>query len=199
MGFSYKLLDVQGGRHYYAFTKSKEIFVSFILNKLDSINKNTIDKEEDTSMLSKENDLNNANANFDTSKKNDSLLSADAVFSGSISFKSFLRIDGQFEGEIHSKGTLFIGKTGVVKAEIKVGNIIVEGKIQGNVQAEDKIDLRQTAQLFGDIKAKKLVIAEGVSFVGHCNVNPNNEKVELTIQKEDFGPAKDDKKNEKKI
>lgn len=141
-------------------------------------------------MLSKDNDI--AGAGFDASKKNDSLLSQDAVFSGSISFKSFLRIDGQFEGEINSKGTLFVGKTGVVKAEIKVGNIIVEGKIQGNVQAEEKVDLRQTAMLFGDIKAKKLVIAEGVSYVGNCNVNPTNEKIDLTIQKEDLG--KEEKK-----
>ena len=149
--------------------------MSFILKKLDSINTDSFErKEEEPSMLSKE------NTGFDgagAGSKSDSLLSADAHFNGSISFKSFLRIDGQFDGKVSSKGTLYVGKTGVVKADIKVGNIVVEGKITGNVEASEKIELRQTAQLFGDIKANKLIIAEGVSFVGKCDVNPGNEKI----------------------
>jgi cytoskeletal protein CcmA (bactofilin family) len=108
-----------------------------------------------------------------------SFFNTDVTFKGSLHFKSSLRIDGNFEGEIISKGTLLVGKTGVVKANIKVGNIVVEGKIQGNVQADEKIDLRESARLFGDIKANKLVIAEGVCFVGNCTVNPNNEKIDL--------------------
>ena len=120
----------------------------------------------------------NANARGET------VISADAAFKGSISFQSSLRIDGKFEGEISSKGTLVVGKTGLVKAEIKVGNMVVEGKIQGNVQADERIELRSNAQLFGDIKANTLMMAEGVSFVGKCNVNPNNEKVEGLFSKE---------------
>ena len=167
--------------------------MSLIFNKLDSLNSN---KEEDT-MLSKENDM----GGFDSSStgtKSDSLLSVDASFSGSINFKSFLRIDGKFEGEIASKGTLFIGRTGVVKAEIKVGNIIVEGKIQGNVNATEKVDLRQSAQLFGDIKASKLIIAEGVSFVGNCDVNPGNEKLDFA-NNDAKGPVNLDKNKDKPI
>lgn len=150
--------------------------MSFILNKLESINGDTLNKEEQ-SMLSKENDPGGYEG-ASAGTRNDSLLSADASFNGSISFKSFLRIDGRFEGKVNSKGTLFVGKNGVVKADIRVGNIVVEGKIHGNVQAAEKVDLRQSAQLFGDIKANKLIIAEGVSFVGKCDVNPTGEKVE---------------------
>jgi cytoskeletal protein CcmA (bactofilin family) len=123
-----------------------------------------------------------------------SFLSMDVTFKGSISFKASLRIDGNFEGDINSKGTLFVGKTGVVKANIKVGNIIVEGKIQGNIQADEKVDLRESARLFGDIKANKLSIAAGVSFVGNCNVNPNSEKMDLLKEHE---PG--DKKIENKL
>jgi len=111
-------------------------------------------------------------------------LSADASFKGTIQFKSSLRLDGKFEGEIRSNGTLFVGKTGSVKADIKVGSIIVEGKIHGNIEAENKVDLRASAQLYGDIKATKLVISEGVSFVGNCNVNPNNENINRGDKKE---------------
>lgn len=172
--------------------------MSFILKHLDSLNPDVSEsKEEENSMLSKDTD--SGYNNQTTGTKNDSLLSADAGFNGSISFKSFLRIDGKFEGEVSSKGTLFVGKTGLVKADIKVGNIIVEGKIQGNIEAADQVELRQTAQLFGDIKANKLIIAEGVSFVGNCNVNPGNEKIDSSTSKDPVNAKPDtlEKKQDK--
>lgn len=170
--------------------------MSFILKKLDSINGSPSKEEEDVTMLSKDSDVNGLDR---AGGKNDSLLSTDASFNGSISFKTFLRIDGQFEGEIKSKGTLFVGKTGVVKADIKVGNIIVEGKIHGNVQAQEKIDLRQSAQLFGDIKANKLIIAEGVSFVGNCDVNPTNEKIDSADNAQSKPKEDTEKKDNKQV
>lgn len=105
------------------------------------------------------------------SELKETVVSPDAEFKGSMKFKDSLRIDGSFEGEIDSGGTLFVGKTGVVKAEIHVGNIIVEGKIEGNVTCEDKIELRSTAKMFGDIQAARLTIAEGVNIVGKCSVS----------------------------
>ncbi len=104
-------------------------------------------------------------------------LCSDVEIKGSIMFKDYLRLDGKFEGDIQSGGTLIVGENGVVKAEIQVGNLIVEGKIYGNVVATDKLELRSTAQLFGDIKATRLVIAEGVVFVGKSDVNPS-QKIE---------------------
>lgn len=117
-----------------------------------------------------------ASGRFDQNKTN---LCSDVEFKGAISFKDFLRLDGKFEGELHSPGTLIIGENGVVKAEINVGNVIVEGKVYGNIAAQDKIELRGNAQLFGDIRATRLVISEGVVFVGKSDVNPNNKAEKL--------------------
>ena len=99
-------------------------------------------------------------------------LCSDVEIKGVITFKEYLRLDGNFEGEIHSSGTFIVGENGVVKADIQVGNLIVEGKIIGNVVVQDKIELRSSAQLFGDIKASRLIINEGVVFVGKSDVNP---------------------------
>ena len=110
---------------------------------------------------------------------NGTVLSNDVEFKGSLSFKSNLRIDGKFEGEINSPGTVHVGQEGDVKAEVNVGNSIVEGKITGNITAKDKLELRSTARLFGDIKAARLVINEGVVFVGKCEVNPSGNKIEV--------------------
>lgn len=104
------------------------------------------------------------------------VLSADVEFKGSLTFEGSLRVDGKFEGDISSPGTIHIGESGDVKAEITVGCAVVEGKIQGNITAEKKVELLSTAQLFGDIKASQLVINEGVTIVGKCDVNPGASK-----------------------
>lgn len=112
------------------------------------------------------------------SELKETVISPDAEFKGSLKFKDSLRIDGSFEGEIDSQGTLFVGKSGIVKAEIHVGNIIVEGKIEGNVTCDDKIELRSTAKMFGDIQAARLTIAEGVNIVGKCSVSAQKAPAE---------------------
>lgn len=106
-------------------------------------------------------------------------LTSDAEFKGTIKFNNVLRIDGKFEGEmITNEGNVIVGKTGTVKANVKVKNAIIEGKVDGNVTATEKVELRERAQLIGDLKAKILVIEEGVVFIGKCNVNPEGFKAE---------------------
>lgn len=118
------------------------------------------------------------------SELKETVISPDAEFKGSLKFKDSLRIDGTFEGEIDSQGTLFVGKTGNVKAEVHVGNVIVEGKIEGNVTCEDKIELRATAKMFGDIQAARLTIAEGVNIVGKCSVSTQKPSSEFSRPQE---------------
>lgn len=99
-------------------------------------------------------------------------LGEDTQFKGTLKFKNTLKIEGSFEGDISTDGSLIIGKTGRVKAEIKAGSAIVEGKINGNITAKDLVDLRSTAELVGDIQACKVRIEEGVVFVGKADVQP---------------------------
>jgi cytoskeletal protein CcmA (bactofilin family) len=90
-----------------------------------------------------------------------------------------MNIDGKFEGEmIANHGELIVGKTGMVKANVKVKNATIEGRLDGNIEAAEKVELKQNAQLIGDLQAKTLVIEEGVVFVGQCNVNPDGTKIE---------------------
>jgi cytoskeletal protein CcmA (bactofilin family) len=106
-------------------------------------------------------------------------LTSDAEIKGTIKFGEALRIDGKFEGElITDNGELTVGKTGNVKANVKVRSAVIEGRVNGNIKASDKVELKQKAQLIGDLQAKTLVIEEGVVFVGQCNVNPEGTKIE---------------------
>jgi cytoskeletal protein CcmA (bactofilin family) len=100
-------------------------------------------------------------------------LTQDADIKGTIKFGQAMRIDGSFEGElITDNGELVVGKTGKVKATIKVRSAFVEGRVEGNIKASDKVELKKNAHLIGGLQAKTLVMEEGVIFVGTCNVNP---------------------------
>ncbi len=104
-------------------------------------------------------------------------LGEDTEFSGTMKFGKTLKVLGKFEGDLSSEGALIIGRTGQVKAEIKVGSVIIEGKVTGNITASDLIDLRSTAELTGDIQSAKLKIEEGVLFVGRSDVRPKGRAV----------------------
>ncbi len=106
-------------------------------------------------------------------------LTSDADIKGTIKFGEALRIDGKFDGElITDNGELVVGKTGNVKANVKVRSAVIEGLVNGNIKASEKVEFKQKAQLIGDLQAKALVIEEGVVFVGKCNVNPEGVKGE---------------------
>jgi len=106
-------------------------------------------------------------------------LTTDVEIKGTIKFEKIMNIDGKFEGElVANHGELIVGKTGTVKADVKVKNAIIEGRLDGNLEAAEKVELKQNAQLIGDLQAKTLVIEEGVVFVGQCNVNPDGAKPE---------------------
>ena len=135
--------------------------------------KKTVATREKTTM--RDRDIISSNA----PKAGGAVLSEDTELSGSLTFKNTLRIDGKFDGDIQSPGTIRVGKSGEVKAEITVGNATIEGKVNGNITARGKVELLSTAQVVGDIKAERLAISEGVIFVGKCEVNPAKSKIEV--------------------
>ncbi len=120
-------------------------------------------------------------------------LTTDVDIKGTIKFDKIMKIEGKFEGElVTNEGELIVGKTGTIKANVKVKNAVIEGRVDGNISASEKVELKQKAQLTGDLQARTLVIEEGVVFVGQCNVNPNGTKPEKQTVSEV-------KKEEKKI
>ena len=121
-------------------------------------------------------------------------VTQDSEIKGTIKFGQAMRVDGSFEGELTSdNGELVVGKTGKVKATVKVKSAIVEGRVDGNIRATDKVELKQSAQIFGDVQAKTLIVEQGVIFVGNCNVNPDGAKIEGQSFKEEIkGGIKED-------
>lgn len=97
-------------------------------------------------------------------------LGEGVTFRGELSFERLLRIDGTFEGELLSQGKVIVGSKGKVKANLNLREAIIEGEVYGNITVQEKLELRGTATIHGDIKAKSLCIDEGVTLVGHVTV-----------------------------
>jgi len=104
------------------------------------------------------------------------ILGPDASFKGELSFEKGLRLMGKFEGKINSGGRLHIAKEARMAADADSGAIIVEGEVKGNLTASDRIELKQTARLEGDLRATKLTVDEGAVFSGHVTVGPDAVK-----------------------
>jgi excisionase family DNA binding protein len=95
-----------------------------------------------------------------------------AQMQGSLCFKDSvnLKINGQFTGTLEMKGTLTIGNEATVEAHITGENIIIGGKVKGDIIAKKMLVLMPTANLVGNISTPKLNIVEGAIFRGQCQM-----------------------------
>jgi len=89
---------------------------------------------------------------------------------GKYSFSGTVMINGRFRGEIVSSDSLIIGEKGVVNAAVRAGIVLISGEVVGNVCASERVELRGTARVCGDVEAPIVVVEEGVLFDGHCRM-----------------------------
>jgi cytoskeletal protein CcmA (bactofilin family) len=97
---------------------------------------------------------------------------------GRYTFSGIVMLNGRFKGEISTTDTLIIGDKGVMNGDIRAGQVLISGEVVGNVSAAERVELKRTARVFGDVEAPIIVVEEGVLFEGHCRMtkaNPNTE------------------------
>ncbi len=92
----------------------------------------------------------------------------DTEIKGDLSFKGTFRVDGRFKGKVDSGSTLIVGDSGKVEADIKIGHIIVNGEIKGNIHASEKVEVNANGRIFGTIVTPKLVVEEGAYLEANC-------------------------------
>ncbi len=84
------------------------------------------------------------------------------VLTGETSFQAMLRVDGNLVGSVTSEtGTLIVGTNGQVDANVAVGTAMVNGIVNGDISASEKIQLGRTARVIGNIEAPRLIIEDG--------------------------------------
>jgi cytoskeletal protein CcmA (bactofilin family) len=89
---------------------------------------------------------------------------------GELRVSGHLRLDGEFHGHVAVEGTLFVGETAEIHADITAHAVDVHGRITGTVVARDRLDLRRSGRIRGDIETAALVIEDGGVLVGQSRM-----------------------------
>lgn len=93
------------------------------------------------------------------------------ALTGEVTFKAMLRIDGHLTGRISSdSGTLIVGTSGQVDANIEVAFAVIHGSVNGDIVATQRLEMGRAAHVFGNIQTPKLVIEEGAIYEGNCRM-----------------------------
>ncbi len=112
-----------------------------------------------------------------SSKTPETIISSEVEIIGTIKTTGSVQMDGKLEGDLHSEGDTTIGKSAEVKGNLNVNSVSISGSITGTVTAKDRIQMLATARVQGDIKAKRLTVEDGVTFVGRSEVNPSGQPI----------------------
>jgi len=110
-----------------------------------------------------------ARNNKDTNQIN-GLIDRGCSVEGKLAFDGTVQINGDFTGEILSDGTLIVGPEAKISARIQIDTIVVEGNVEGTIEAKQKVELRRGATLLGDIQSPTLVVEEGAVFQGRSQM-----------------------------
>jgi cytoskeletal protein CcmA (bactofilin family) len=106
------------------------------------------------------------------SPRGSAALGKNVTVKGQIFAREDLTIDGEVEGTVEChEHRLTIGPNARVQASLKAREIVIQGSIQGNVEAADKIDIKKEAKLVGDIKTSRIVIEDGAYFKGSIDIS----------------------------
>jgi cytoskeletal protein CcmA (bactofilin family) len=108
-----------------------------------------------------------------------SVLGPGIIWKGKLRGSGGVRIEGAFEGDITVRGLVIIGETGRVTCQnIKANSVIVAGTVNGSITAE-KLDIRSTGRVWGDVTVVALATEEGAFLRGQVRME---EKIEVTIE-----------------
>ena len=92
------------------------------------------------------------------------------MIEGTLRFTNRLIFDGRLKGEIKSEGSLSVQAQAIIEATVNVRNLLVEGKIVGNILATDSVRLAPSAVVIGDITTASLTVDPNASFSGQATI-----------------------------
>lgn len=93
-----------------------------------------------------------------------------SAFNGKIISEGIFRLDGKMEGEIFHSGTLIIGETAVIKGKVEANVLTLNGVIEGEVAAKERVEIHPRGKLYGTLSTPILVVQDGGIFEGNCKM-----------------------------
>ena len=106
------------------------------------------------------------------------LIAEGVVLEGNVNIKDSARIEGTIKGNVTGDGEIIVGETGMIEGDIECNQIIIYGKVKGNISAK-KVYLKSKSEVNGDLNVNTLVVEEGAIYNGKCTMNkPPEEQTE---------------------
>lgn len=103
-------------------------------------------------------------------------LGKETAFEGKMTFQGVFRLEGKFEGEIFESGTLIVGETAVIKGKFEVNRIIINGLVEGEIYARERVEIHSTGKFYGNLLTTIFTINEGGVFEGHSKMEGSHKK-----------------------
>lgn len=110
-------------------------------------------------------------------------IGANITIDGTITGTEPMTIEGTVRGKVNLSADLRVGTKARIEATVHARNVVVEGKLTGDVSADDRVELVASASVDGNIKAPKIVVAEGAKFRGNVDMGSR-------VPKDEPAPAK---------
>lgn len=110
---------------------------------------------------------------FDTIE---TFIGQDTVLNGNLSTEKIIRIDGKITGNIEKSAGVIIGDSAFVKGDINSGFVVVSGSVEGNIVANESVELLNKSKIVGNIQTKMISVSEGAVFDGRSlmlNIDDN--------------------------
>lgn len=117
-------------------------------------------------------------------EENNVYLGKNSFFEGRLTLEGVFRLDGTVQGEIFHQGTLIMSETAIVKGKVEVSALILNGQVEGEVNAKERIEIHSQGRLFGTISTPVLVIQDGGVFEGNCKMGkkPADENIREVVE-----------------
>jgi cytoskeletal protein CcmA (bactofilin family) len=112
-------------------------------------------------------------------EQTDSRLGTGTRFSGTLRFKGSVTVRGEYEGQIDAQGFLYIQDGAHVRADVSAERIIIGGTVHGNIEARDEVEMLPGCVVYGNVRAGRVRIADGVVFEGRCEMLRNSESLDV--------------------
>lgn len=107
--------------------------------------------------------------------KFETLLGPSANFDGQLKCSGGVRVEGDYKGGIETDGNIIVAKSAKVVADLRGYNMLIAGKVQGNIVAQGQLAILSTGQVLGDVQVGSILIEEGGVFSGKSTVHANGQ------------------------
>lgn len=119
--------------------------------------------------------------NFQNISKMETIIGSNTCLKGSLSSEGAIRVDGKLEGNIIDAADVFVGEDGEICGNVHSSQVVIGGKVNGNIEAHSSLELLQSAEVSGDIKTASLSISDGSFFEGNCTMIKEKSVIQMDI------------------